>query len=212
MGQDGTESILNEALAAFPTSLQLTTYRLAFDSLKPDLAVSREAREQLEALKTEESQVSIGVGSGGRVVLTGQGMIATVRREIGGFYHNTGRNLATGSVKGKDPDMAILAYRRALEFDPDRMATYEALVAALAAADRVNEALIVALEAVERNSDAPKGLLVMASLRLLGSGRVEEAIPLLPPDLEGRISEGGELRDGLGDIWQPAERGLRRVE
>ena len=52
MGQDGTEAILDEALAAFPTSLQLTTYKLAFDSLKPDSVLSSRAREQLDTLKT----------------------------------------------------------------------------------------------------------------------------------------------------------------
>ena len=178
MGQEGTETILGEALAAFPTSLQLTTYKLAFDSLNPDSLLSKGAGEQLDVLKTGESQVSIRVGQGGRVVLTGQDIIAKARREIAAFYHHTGLNLGTGLVTMENLDRAILAYRRALEFDPGRTGTSESLVTALASAGRQGEAVMAAVEAVEGNPDAPTGLQVTASFGLVASGRLEEAVAL----------------------------------
>ena len=56
--------------------------------------------------------------------------------------------------------------------------TSENLVTALASAGRQGEAVMAALEAVERNPDAPAGLQVTASFALLASGRAEEAIAL----------------------------------
>ena len=185
MGREGTETILDEALADFPASPQLTTYKLAFDSLKPDSLVSRQAREQLDILKTGGSQASIKVGSGARVVLTGRDIIVTARREIAAFYHNTGVNLGTGLVTVENLDRAILAYRRSLEFDPDRTVTSENLVSALASAGRQGEAVTAALEAVERNPAAPTGLQVTASFALLAEGRAEEAIALCHRALKG---------------------------
>ena len=215
MGKEGSETILEEALAAFPTSLQLTTYKLAFDSLKPDSLLSKEAGEQLDLFKMEESQVSIRVGQGGRVVMTGQDIIAKARREIAAFYHSTGQNLGTGLVTLEDLDRAILAYRRALEFDPDRMVTHRTLVTALASAGRDGEAVMAALEAVERNPDAPTGLQVTASFGLVASGRLEEAVALCHRALEDASATevqretvfkiyGGILEGAYGRISTPA--------
>ena len=175
MGMEGTETILDEALAAFPTTLSLNTYKLAFDSLKPDSVLSRRAWEQLQGLLAGESQGSIRVG---RLVWTDRDAITAARRSMAGFYHNTGQNLGTGLVILENLDRAILAYRRALKFDPDRTGASEDLTIALASAGRQGEAVMAALEAVERNPDAPVGLRVTASFALLASGRAEEAITL----------------------------------
>ena len=175
MGMEGTETILDEALAAFPTTLSLNTYKLAFDSLKPDSVLARRAWEQLQGLQAGESQGSIRVG---RLVWTDRDAITAARRSMAGFYHNTGQNLGTGLVILENLDRAILAYRRALEFDPDRTGASEDLTIALASAGRQGEAVMAALEAVERNPDAPVGLRVTASFALLASGRAEEAITL----------------------------------
>ena len=186
MGMEGTETILDEALAAFPTHVLLNTYKLAFDSLKPDSLLSRQAWEQLQGLQADgleetavgESQVSIRVESGGRLVWTDRDITARIRQTIPGFYHNVGQNLGTGLITLENLDRAILAYRRALEFDPDRTVTSKRLVEALASAGRQDEAVMAAFEAVERNPDAPTGLQVVASLALLAAGRAEEAVAL----------------------------------
>ena len=176
MGQEGTEGILDEALAALPTNPQLTIYKLAFDSLKPDSVLSRRAREQLEAIKAGESRASISTGWGSPIVIAGQENIQAARREIAAFHHNVGINLGAGVTSG-DLERAIPAFRLSLEFDPDRTSTSQSLVTALISAGRNTEALQAALEAVERNPHAPTGLQIAASLALVGSGRRRKGPP-----------------------------------
>ena len=176
MGKEGHEAVLDEALAAFPNSLALNTLKLAHDSMKPNSLLSSRARKQLEVLRGQDAQASIEVAWGKRIVLNDKETIQATRRWLAGFFHNTGHNLGTGSATLEDLERAILAYRRALEFDPDRTATYENLVNALASAGRETEAVLAAREAVERNPEATGGLLISASLGLLASGRAEEAI------------------------------------
>ncbi len=203
MGKEGTETILEEALAEFPDDPRLNTYKLALDSMKPDSVVSRRAREQLEAFKTADPPVSIESVSGKRIVLEDP-EIQAVRRGIAAFYHNSGIQFGTaaglpegvavefgdrrgqsGGLTLEDLDRAILAYRRALEFDPDRMVTAGNLVAALAAAGRLTEAVNAALQAAEGNPEAPSGILVTASFGLVASGRLDEAIDYCHRALKG---------------------------
>ena len=112
-------------------------------------------------------------------------------------------------------DRAILAYRRALEFDPDRTMTSKSLVTALASAGRQSEAVMAALEAVERNPDAPPGLQVTASFALLASGRAEEAVALCHRALKDEgVTEvqretafriyGGILKGAYGEVSNSA--------
>ena len=178
MGKEGEEELLYMALAAFPENPKLNTYELALDSLKPDSVVAAQALEQLEVFKGADPPVSIATASGKRIVFRNGEIIQAARREIAAFYHNTGLNLGTGLVTLENLDRAILAYRRALEFDPDRAVTAGSLVTALAHAGREEEAVEVAVQAVERNSAAPGGLLITASFGLLARGRTEEAIAL----------------------------------
>ena len=184
MGREGTEGILDEALAAFPTSPQLTIYKLAFDSLKPDSVLSRGARDQLEAFKAGESRVSIRAGWRSPIVLTDQENIQAARRDIASLYHNTGINLAAGMTLD-DLERAIPVLRLSLEFDSERTATSQGLVSALISAGRETEALQAALEAVERNPQAPIGLQVAASFALMASGRAEEGTALSHQALKG---------------------------
>ena len=203
MGKEGTEAILEEALAEFPDDPRLNTYKLALDSMKPDSVVSRRARAQLEAFKTADPPVSIESVSGKRIVLEDP-EIQAVRRGIAAFYHNSGIQFGTaaglpegvavefgdrrgqsGGLTLEDLDRAILAYRRALEFDPDRMGTAGNLVAALAAAGRLTEAVNAALQAAEGNPEAPSGILVTASFGLVASGRLDEAIDYCHRALKG---------------------------
>ena len=177
MGKEGHETVLDEALAAFPNSLALNTLKLAHDSMKPNSLLSSRARKQLEVLRGQDAQASIEVAWGKRIVLNDKETIQATRRWLAGFFHNTGHNLGTGSATLEDLERAILAYRRALELDPDRMVTYEALVTALlASAGGEAEAVRVAAQAVERSPEAPAGLLITASFGLLASKRAEEAI------------------------------------
>ena len=178
MGREGTEGILDEALAVFPTSPQFAIYKLALDSMKPDSVLSSRAREQLEAFKSGDPLVSVASRPGKRIVFRDRAVIEGAKRQMAGFYHNTGQNLGTGLVTLENLERAILAYRRALEFDPDRMVTYETLATALAHAGRSAEAVEVAVQAVERIPDAPRGLLITASFGVLASGRAEEAVAL----------------------------------
>ena len=203
MGERGSEAILEEALAEFPDDPRLNTYKLALDSMKPDSVVSRRARAQLEAFKTADPPVSIVSVSGKRIVLEDP-EIQAVRRGIAAFYHNSGIQFGTaaglpegvavefgdrrgqsGGLTLEDLDRAILAYRRALEFDPDRMVTAGNLIAALAAAGRLTEAVNAALQAAEGNPGAPSGILVTASFGLVASGRLDEAIDYCHRALKG---------------------------
>lgn len=178
MGMDEEEAVLDEALAEFPTNPELNLYKLAFDSMGQDTLLSGRAREQLGFLKSAGATASIEVREGKYILFEGRDIIAAARRQIAGFYHNTGLNLGTGLVTLENLDRAILAFRRSLEFDPDRTVTSESLVTALAAAGRQGEAVMTALEAVERNPDAPAGLQVTASFALLASKRADEAIAI----------------------------------
>ena len=178
MGKDEEEAVLDEALAAFPNNVELNLYKLALDSMKADSLLSTRAREELELLRSPDPPVSIATRSGKRITLRDKKAIQGARRQVAAFYHNTGNNLGTGRVNRENLERAILAYRRSLEFDPDRTGTSEHLAIALASAGRQNEAVMVALEAVERNPDGPVGLQVTASFALLSSGRAEEAIAL----------------------------------
>ena len=214
MGESGSETILEEALAEFPDDPRLNTYKLALDSMKPDSVVSRRAREQLEAFKTADPPVSIESVSGKRIVLEDPEIIQAARREIAAFYHNFGnqagsaagllgrvavafedRRRQSGGLISKDLDRTILAYRRALEFDPDRMVTAEHLVAALAAAGRPAEAVQAALQAAEGNPEATSGILVTASFGLVASGRLDEAIDYCHRALRGRSA--AKIQSGM---------------
>ena len=177
MGKEGAEDVLYEALAVYPGNVGLNGLKLALDSMQPDSVLASRALQQLRLLKGKEATVSLEVSKGKRILIEGRGVIETTRRGIAGFFHNTGQNLGTGLVALVDLDRAILAYRRALELDPDRMVTYEALVTALlASAGGEAEAVRVAAQAVERSPEAPAGLLITASFGLLASKRAEEAI------------------------------------
>ena len=184
MGNPEREAVLDEALSAFPKNQNLHMYKLALDSMKPDSPLSHGARKQLDLLRSADPPVSMATGSGKRIILRDEEAIQRARRQVAGFYHNTGLNLGTGRVTRDDLDRAILAYRRSLEFDPDRTETSRNLAIDLVSAGRQSEAMRVALEAVERNPDAPVGLRVTASFALLGSGRAEEAIALCHRALE----------------------------
>ena len=157
----------------------------------------------MEAFKTADPPVSIESVSGKRIVLEDP-EIQAVRRGIAAFYHNSGIQFGTaaglpegvavefgdrrgqsGGLTLEDLDRAILAYRRALEFDPDRMVTAGNLVAALAAAGRLTEAVNAALQAAEGNPEAPSGILVTASFGLVASGRLDEAIDYCHRALKG---------------------------
>ena len=184
MGKPKEEAVLDEALAAFPKNQNLHMYKLALESMKPDSLLSTRAREQLELLKRPDPPVSIATRSGQWIILRDKEAVQGARRNVAAFYHNAGFNLGTGRVTRDDLDRAILAYRRSLEFDPDRTGTSKNLAIDLASAGRQSEAVTVALEAVERNPGAPAKLQVVASLALLGSGRAEEAIALCQRALE----------------------------
>ena len=215
MGKEGDEAVLHEALAAFPRNLELNSLKLALDSIKSDSVLAGRALRQLRFLKSKEATVSLELSRGGHLVIEGRDMIERVRRRIAGFFHNTGRNVETGLVALEDLNRAILAYRRALELDPDRMVTYETLARALARAGREEEAVEVAVQAVERSPEAPRGLLITASLGLLASGRAEEAIALCHRALkDGSATQvqsetafkiyAGILKGAFGEISSPA--------
>ena len=215
MGKEGGEDVLHEALAAYPGNVELNGLKLALDSMQPDSVLASRALQQLRLLKGKEAAVSLEVSKGRRILIKGRDLIETARRRIAGFFHNTGRNLGMGLVTLENLDRAILAYRRALEFDPDRTVTAESLVTALAHAGREEEAVEVAVQAVERNSAAPRGLLITASIGLLAEGRPEEAIALCHRALkDGSATEvqsetafkiyGGILKGTFGEISSPA--------
>ena len=178
MGKEGAEDVLYEALAVYPGNVELNGLKLALDTMQPDSVLASRALQQLRLLKGREATVSLEVSKGKRILFEGRDVIERARRQIAGFFHNTGQNLGTGLVTLENLDRAILAYRRALEFDPDRTVTAENLVTALAHAGREEEAVEVAVRAVERSSAAPGGLLITASFGLLARGRTEEAIAL----------------------------------
>ena len=216
MGEaEAEEAVLNEALVMFPENLDLNMYRLALDWMKPDSLLSGRAREQLEAFKSGEAPLSVASGSGKQITFRDREIIQAAKRQIAAFYHNTGLNLGTGLVTLENLDRAILAYRRALEFDPDRTMTSKSLVTALASAGRQSEAVMAALEAVERNPDAPPGLQVTASFALLASGRAEEAVALCHRALKDEgVTEvqretafriyGGILKGAYGEVSNSA--------
>ena len=178
MGEDEEEAVLEEALAMFPENHGLNMYKLALDSMKSDSLLSEVAWGQLEPFKRADPPVSITTASGKRIVFRDRGVILAASRQVAAFYNNTGMNLGTGLVTPENLDKAIFAYRRSLEFDPDRAMTSENLAIALASAGRQGEAVAAALEAVERNPDVPTGLQVTASFGLVASGRLEEAVAL----------------------------------
>ena len=177
VGMGGEEdAVLDQALEAFPGNRELNTFKLALDALEPGSLLSDRAREQLKTLRGAASPVAIESGSGKRMVLRTERSIQAVKHQIASFYHNTGNNLATGSVTPEDLDKAIIAFRSALELDPERMGIAGNLVSALAAAGQHAEAVQAALQAAERNPGALSGILVQASLGLVASGRLDEAV------------------------------------
>lgn len=215
MGKEGAEDVLYEALAVYPGNVELNGLKLALDSMQPDSVLASRALQQLRLLKGKEAAVSLEVSKGKRIPIEGRGVIETARRWIAGFFHNTGRNLGTGMVPLENLDRAILAYRRALELDPERIVTSEALVRALASAGRQGDAVVAALQAVERNPDAPTGLQITASFGLVASGRLEEAVTLCHRALNGdsvtRVQRetvfriyGGILKGDYGDLSSSA--------
>ena len=177
VGMGGEEDgVLDQALEAFPGNRELNTFKLALNALEPGSLLSDRAREQLKTLRGAASPVAIVSGSGKRMVLRTERSIQTVKHQIASFYHNTGNNLATGSVTPEDLDKAIIAFRSALELDPERMGIAGNLVSALAAAGQHAEAVQAALQAAERNPGVLSGILVQASLGLVASGRLDEAV------------------------------------
>ena len=160
-------------MAFFPSSFSLNIYKLVTDSCNPDSLISNPARATLDEIKTFPLNIELkGIESGKiRFDTLNSGGINFF---IGSAYHNMGH----GFDIRDDLDKAIFAYRRALEFDPGRMKTYTNLIRALHGVGLGGDAAQIALQAVERNPNAPNGLLVNASLSLAASGKLENAISL----------------------------------
>ena len=166
------QSIVNEALTQFPRSPDLKIYHLVIQSFAPDSAISRAAQKKLDAFKP------LNLGPSGNEHWLGKpnengdkhlAKLATTRS----YY-----NLSHGYLKRNDFDQAIFGYFRCLEFDPGRINAVQDLLKALHATGRTGEAAHAALRAVERNPNAPNGLLINASLALAASGDFEKAIAL----------------------------------
>ena len=175
MGKKDQETIISEALDVFPEDPNLHIYKMVNDSVDPHSPSADLARKTLDTFKTPDSHIEIKIAADLWVPLKNKEMIATARREIAGLYHNLGNGL----FGREDFEKAALAYRRALEFDPDRSKTWQDLVGALAKAGFYSEAVLVAHQAVGRNPQAaPAGLLFNASVALAASGRIEEAIAM----------------------------------
>ncbi len=175
MGKKDQETIISEALDVFPEDPNLHIYKMVNDSIDPHSPSADLARKTLDTFKTPGSHIRIQIAPDLWVPLKNKEMVATLRREIAGLYHNLGNGL----FGKEDFEQAILAYRRALEFNPDRSKTWQNLVGAFAKAGLLSEAALTAHKAVGQNSQAaPAGLLFNASVALAASGRIEEAIAM----------------------------------
>ena len=175
MGKKDQETIISEALDVFPEDPNLHIYKMVNDSIDPHSPSADLARKTLDTFKTPGSHIRIQIAPDLWVPLKNKEMIATARREIAGLYHNLGNGL----FGREDFEKAALAYRRALEFDPDRSKTWQDLVGALAKAGFHSEAVLVAHQAVGRNPQAASvGLLINASVAQAASGRIKEAIAM----------------------------------
>ena len=173
MGKEENESLLYEALNSFPESPTLHIQKMVIDSLDPDSTVSQNAQVRLDTFKTSESHLEIKVAQSLSISLKTKETIVTVRREIAGLYHNFGNGLF-GREKFRK---AALAFRRALEFDSNRLNTWQNLIGALAKAGLASEAVSVAHQATGRNPQAPSfGLFYNASVALAASGQIGDAI------------------------------------
>ena len=174
MGPSDLGATLKEAISAFPASTTLNIYKLVVHSISQDSSISRHAEEQLDAFKTSNLKLEIEVQPGRTIEIENKEHIKEARIAISRAYYNIGN----GYWGQKDPQRAIFAYRRSLEFDPGRINSIQNLVGALYASGLVAEAAHIALEAVEGNPSPPNGLLVNASLALESSGKVEKAIAI----------------------------------
>jgi tetratricopeptide (TPR) repeat protein len=148
---DQARPVLEEALQKYPEHIPLNIYRLALDSVGPDPDGAQQATAQLEAFKDQLDVVEL----------------------IGQSYYNLGMG---ADLRG-DPESAIAAYGRSLEFLPDRARTLKSLAQALVKAGRRQEAIPLFLQAVHLAlGDAD--LLYSAALALKMEGEVHQAMAL----------------------------------
>ena len=172
-GKAGNEKLLKEALAAFPESPNLNLYKIALDSVNSDSVISTPAKKTMDAFKTDTLPMSVKFGPNLRHVIDDEKTLKRAQAGMAGFFHNLGNGYMDRTQFGQ----AISAYRQSLDFDSNRITTWQNLVGALARAELYTEAVQAAHRAVELNPRAASpGLLLNASIALAASGRIEDAI------------------------------------
>jgi len=95
---------LDEALQLFPRSVKLNLYKLARDATNAEPAIRLRARKEVEAFRDHAEIAEL--------------MVLSLHNMGGGY-----------SKKG-DPEKAVMAYRLALELDPERVKTLKGLARA----------------------------------------------------------------------------------
>ena len=164
---------LKDALAIFPDSFGLNIYKLLVHSLDPDSTLSNRALVALNKLTSRPINKE-PVGAGAESVNPGTTNTGAVRVHIGSAYNNLGM----GFHNRDNLDTAIIAYCRALQFDPERTVTYQRLLRALDGIDLFGESIRSGPEAVETNANRLNELLLETSFFLADSGELEMPISI----------------------------------
>ena len=159
--------VLDEAVELFPDNLTLSIYGYVMESMSPDSTARARSRQKL----AEIAQKVVGEDTKNFPEL------------VAGVYHNMGLGLyASNDVEG-----AIQAYRRALEFAPDRLKILKNLATALFSLERWEDAQALVQPHHQASRDDPS-VLYLNALRAIFEEEIDEAIALCQQALDLRPS------------------------
>ena len=173
MSTGNVRPVLKDALAIFPDSFGLNIYKLLVYSLDPDSTISNRALAALDKLTTFPKKMEPG-GAGPLNVNSGITNTGSVRVHIGSAYNNLGM----GFHNRDNLDKAIIAYCRALQFDPERTVTCQRLLRALDGIDLFGESIRPGPEAFETSANRLNEMLLETSFFLADSGELEMPISI----------------------------------
>ena len=173
MSTGNVRPVLKDALAIFPDSFGLNIYKLLVHSLDPDSTISNRALAALDKLTTFPKKIEPG-RAGPLNVNSGITNTGAVRVHIGSAYNNLGM----GFHNRDNLDKAIIAYCRALQFDPERTVTCQRLLRALDGIDLFGEPIKPGPEAFETSANRLNEMLLETSIFLADSGELEMPISI----------------------------------
>ncbi len=159
------DSLLNQALKAYPESLTFSVFRTVLNTVSADSTLRQQAQAEIDSLVENPPD---GVP------------VPTV---VAQAYYNLGRGFTT---RGR-PIEAIATFHKSLNYNPGDLKTVKSLVLAMSVVGDRDQASTLALRAAELKPNDPDAYYLTA-YGLRGMGKLDEAIAVCEDGIRKRPS------------------------